>query len=119
VTAPRRPAVHNPTMFCDGGPTCPGALRSSLPPRDAAVPMAAAGDAWREGAACKDTPDALWFPDCQSGSTESRRAVEFARAICAGCEVREACLRVGMGERDGIWGGLLPTERERLRKGTA
>ncbi len=77
------------------------------------------GEALVPSPACAGTDLSLWFPDCQSGSTDSRRAVDLARSICAGCEVREGCLRVGMGERDGIWGGLLPSERERLRKGGA
>jgi hypothetical protein len=79
---------------------------------------AGCGEAPASSPACAGTPLHIWFPD-GNGSHESRRAVELARAICAGCQVREACLRAGMGERDGIWGGLLPAERERLRKGGA
>lgn len=38
-----------------------------------------------------------------------------AKAICAQCPVREACLEYALAtrERDGVWGGA--TERERRR----
>ncbi|MGH9291913.1 MAG: WhiB family transcriptional regulator, partial [Acidimicrobiales bacterium] len=38
------------------------------------------------------------------------------RAICAGCPVVEPCLRAGMGEAFGMWGGLSPRERQQLRR---
>lgn len=42
--------------------------------------------------------------------------MEQARAICAGCPVREACLAAGIAEDHGIWGGLTPRERRVLRR---
>jgi hypothetical protein len=78
---------------------------------------AGCGEAPASSPACAGTDLQLWFPDLKNFSNESRRAVELARAICAGCQVREACLRDGMGEEHGVWAGLLPSERERLRKG--
>jgi WhiB family redox-sensing transcriptional regulator len=40
---------------------------------------------------------------------------ESAKAVCAQCPVREACLEhaLSVREKDGVWGGC--TERERRR----
>jgi WhiB family redox-sensing transcriptional regulator len=40
---------------------------------------------------------------------------EEAKAVCASCTVRQACLEYALAarEREGVWGGL--TERERRR----
>lgn len=39
-----------------------------------------------------------------------------AKAICKACPVMHQCRRDTYGEPDGIWGGLDPHERERVRK---
>ncbi|MDQ5874066.1 MAG: WhiB family transcriptional regulator [Actinomycetota bacterium] len=64
--------------------------------------------------ACVDAPDPdIFFP----GSGESD---EPAKAICAGCPVREPCLRWALEhEEHGTWVGLSPSERKRLKKGAA
>lgn len=65
-------------------------------------------------AACRDAEDPdLWHPTKGDWETQAK-----AKAICAGCEVRDECLE-GADERDerhGIWGGLTPTERRRIRR---
>ncbi|MDP9071788.1 MAG: WhiB family transcriptional regulator [Actinomycetota bacterium] len=45
----------------------------------------------------------------------SDEEAEEAKAICATCPVRQACLEHALAnrERDGVWGGA--TERERRR----
>ena len=55
---------------------------------------------------CQAEPD-LWFSTDPDG-------IEYAKAICARCPVREACLAaaIELGEREGIWGGKTPAERE-------
>lgn len=57
-------------------------------------------------AACRDADAELWFP---VGSAEATQA----KAVCAICPIRQACLayalpQVGLA---GVWGGL--TEQER------
>jgi hypothetical protein len=42
-------------------------------------------------------------------------AVAAAKEVCASCAVRQRCLGAGMSESRGIWGGLTPSERRRLR----
>jgi WhiB family transcriptional regulator, redox-sensing transcriptional regulator len=59
-----------------------------------------------------------WFPP----STEPERArheAAAAIAICHGCPVRAQCLSVSLRYWDigqyGVWGGLIPAERAKLR----
>ncbi len=40
----------------------------------------------------------------------------LAKAICAGCVVKDACLEFGLHQPDGIWGGTTPGERRRIRR---
>ncbi len=73
---------------------------------------------WRERANCVGLT-AIFFPERGEPGTE-------ARAVCAGCEVREQCLEEGLtttialGERhseyvSGIWGGRSGNERRQIR----
>ena len=71
----------------------------------------APGENWRSAAACQDADPDLFFP--VSGSGKSLEQVERARAVCAVCPVRRACLAfaVRTGQAHGIWGGLTEEER--------
>jgi WhiB family transcriptional regulator, redox-sensing transcriptional regulator len=71
----------------------------------------ARGEDWRSAAACQDTDPDLFFP--VSGSGKSLEQAERAKAICAACPVRRACLAfaVRTGQAHGIWGGLTEEER--------
>lgn len=63
---------------------------------------------WRHRAACRGVDPGIFYP-------ASDEDAEEAKAICAGCPVRQACLEHSLAarEREGVWGGL--TERERRR----
>jgi WhiB family redox-sensing transcriptional regulator len=63
---------------------------------------------WRQQAACRGLEPEIFFP----ASDEEAGA---AKAVCAVCSVREACLEHALRnrEKEGIWGGA--TERERRR----
>jgi WhiB family transcriptional regulator, redox-sensing transcriptional regulator len=72
---------------------------------------------WQQHAACKDAPDPdVYFP----GKGED---AEAAKEVCAGCPVLGECLAFALAtmraaDRDhGVYGGLTPTERARLRGG--
>jgi WhiB family transcriptional regulator, redox-sensing transcriptional regulator len=72
---------------------------------------------WQQDAACKDTPDPeVFFP----GKGED---AEVAKRVCAGCPVLGECLDFALAtmraaDRDhGVYGGLTPAERARLRGG--
>jgi len=66
---------------------------------------------WRLAAACRDLDTAVFFP-------ETDDEVAAAKAVCATCPVREACLEFALVTRqdDGVWGGLDENERRRLRR---
>lgn len=71
--------------------------------------------AWREKAACRDVadPDAF-FPAAEAGP-EYDAQVAAAKAVCADCTVRAACLQEALRHIPyGIAGGLTPEERRGL-----
>jgi WhiB family transcriptional regulator, redox-sensing transcriptional regulator len=66
---------------------------------------------WRGDAACRDLDTAVFFPEDDQGVAE-------AKAVCAACPVRDACLDFALITRqdDGVWGGLDESERRRVRR---
>jgi WhiB family redox-sensing transcriptional regulator len=68
--------------------------------------------AWTADAACKEHPYVEFFPRRGASTKE-------AKAVCAGCLVREDCLAFAYssGDHVGIWGGLSERERRRARTG--
>jgi len=72
---------------------------------------------WQGKAACRGPESALFFPPSWTERRADRNErEEIAKAICASCGVRQACLdfAVGIHEQHGIWGGLNESERRRL-----
>lgn len=69
------------------------------------------GWSWRDGAACRDRPDV----DFLSGDTAVMRT---AQQVCAGCPVAGECLEWALSRREvwGVWGGVTPTQRRKLRR---
>ncbi|NEB92403.1 WhiB family transcriptional regulator [Streptomyces bauhiniae] len=68
--------------------------------------------AWRDHAACIGSGDAM-FPD------QDKTRIEWARQICAGCPVTQACLRDAIRTKDNQWGvraDLTPEERQSVKK---
>lgn len=65
---------------------------------------------WRSKAACAGLETSIFYPD-----PDLEEEALPAKAVCAECAVREACLEYALGhrEKDGVWGGC--TERERRR----
>jgi WhiB family transcriptional regulator, redox-sensing transcriptional regulator len=64
---------------------------------------------WRQQAACRGLEPVIFYP------TYDDDDIDMAKAVCAQCAVREACLEhaLAVREKEGIWGGC--TERERRR----
>ncbi|MBA8825311.1 WhiB family redox-sensing transcriptional regulator [Saccharopolyspora lacisalsi] len=61
---------------------------------------------------CAESDPELFFPVSSTTSQEVARAKE----ICAGCEIREACLNFALHNGDqGIWGGTTTQERREMR----
>jgi WhiB family transcriptional regulator, redox-sensing transcriptional regulator len=71
---------------------------------------------WLDQAACRGHDPEQFFPE----PGEHTKAAE-AKAICAGCQVRDHCRDLavkaagGLGADHGVFGGTLPAERSRLR----
>lgn len=66
---------------------------------------------WMADALCRQVDPDLWFPE-KGGSTRD------AKAICRTCPAMERCLAYALehGLRFGIFGGLSPLERRKLKK---
>lgn len=64
---------------------------------------------WARDAACAGTDPDRWFPG--KGAN-----LKPAKAVCAGCPVRQECLEYALAWNiaDGIWGGLSARERRGL-----
>lgn len=79
---------------------------------------------WQDRAACAGQPSEVFFP--QSGNSAGDHVAE-AKAICATCPVRAACLDYALAleattgttwtGRYGVWGGLTAQERRDLVSG--
>lgn len=68
---------------------------------------------WFDEAACRGMDSDVFF----SGRGEVDKMRE-AKATCARCPVREPCLEHALynGEREGLWGGVAPRPRVKLRE---
>lgn len=67
---------------------------------------------WRSRAACRGSTDPdLFFPVEENGRLDERQVAE-AKAVCAGCAARDACLDEALARiPEGIAGGMTPQER--------
>jgi len=65
---------------------------------------------WQDYANCVGVNPDLMFPERGASTSE-------AKAICAGCVVREECLEYALAAsiKHGIWGGKSERERRRIR----
>jgi WhiB family redox-sensing transcriptional regulator len=66
-----------------------------------------------DDAKCAEVTPDIFFPEF--GNNHSRQAVK----ICDACPVKEVCLEYALGNDEvwGIWGGLTPNQRKRLKRG--
>ncbi|MDQ1396043.1 MAG: WhiB family transcriptional regulator, redox-sensing transcriptional regulator, partial [Acidimicrobiaceae bacterium] len=71
---------------------------------------------WREGAACHSFDTELFFPSGTSGPAEAQTRI--AKAVCAGCPVRNVCLEFAVvtNQEYGVWGGYDEEERRVIRR---
>ncbi|MEV0581684.1 WhiB family transcriptional regulator [Nonomuraea sp. NPDC050310] len=67
---------------------------------------------WLRRGACRSSDPELFFPLAPSRLQEVQ-----AKAVCGRCPVLTECREYALraGESEGIWGGLTPDERRRLR----
>ena len=73
-------------------------------------------DLWRESAACRYMDPELFFPLSSTG--RGAADAQRAKAICAGCPVRQRCLAFALatGQEFGIWGGYDEAELRALHR---
>ena len=71
---------------------------------------------WREQAACATVDSNLFFPVGVTGPAVGQIAA--AKAVCARCEVQQACLEfaIATNQEYGVWGGASEEERRTLRR---
>ncbi len=64
---------------------------------------------WRELGACRGLEPSIFYPDDDDEALD-------AKAVCAVCSVRVACLEFALQvrEKQGVWGGATERERRRL-----
>lgn len=69
---------------------------------------------WRESAACRFLDTDLFFPIGKAGLAIGE--IQRAKAVCASCPVRQACLTFALDTHQGygIWGGYDDDERRLL-----
>ena len=72
---------------------------------------------WRSQAACSEMGTDLFFPVGELVD-DAVRQIRQVKAICARCPVQIHCLDYALvtNQEDGVWGGLAPSERRRLRR---
>ena len=80
------------------------------------LPAPASMTTWAASGACRDSDPELFFPVTETGAAASQLA--RAKAVCAGCPVRDQCLQFALdsGQAFGVWGGTTGEERRRLRR---
>lgn len=77
---------------------------------------------WRTEAACRAAPQYLFFPDSEAsrpgGGAVADQDVADAKSYCKVCPVQAQCLQYALetNQQWGVWGGLMVTERNRLRR---
>ena len=63
---------------------------------------------------CRESDPDAWFPEEENGKGHKYRE---AKKICNACPVQSLCLEFALinYEAHGLWGGLTPKERQKLR----
>lgn len=77
------------------------------------VPILRAPGPWTALALCPQVGGELFFPSEEEGGH-----YEVARRVCALCPVAYECAEeaIVMGDTEGMWGGLTPSQRRRIRQ---
>ncbi len=73
---------------------------------------------WQDAAACRGMGIGLFFGHEGERQAERERREREAKAVCAGCMVREECLELALArpEKAGTWAGLNKDERAAERR---
>ena len=73
---------------------------------------------WYDEAQCLGTTQEIFFYESRDNEQDKVVLRTIAKSICRVCTVKKECLNYALETRQvgGIWGGLTPKERKRLRK---
>jgi WhiB family transcriptional regulator, redox-sensing transcriptional regulator len=73
---------------------------------------------WQQHAACRDEDPDLFLPPEEEHGRYAAFRETLAKRICLRCPVLGECTAYALAadERYGVWGGLTPAERDRLRR---
>jgi WhiB family redox-sensing transcriptional regulator len=68
---------------------------------------------WMKSARCREVDTEIFYPDKSDAATGTH-----ARKVCISCEVKVECLEYALSNNElfGIWGGLNPKSRQRIRR---
>jgi WhiB family redox-sensing transcriptional regulator len=76
------------------------------------VPETKRAPDWRDDAACRDEDSEAFF--ASSSTSEGKRLIQHAKAVCSGCLSRDECGQWALETRQayGMWGGMTEDERK-------
>ena len=108
---------HGFPAYCRAG--CGRQVNESRPSqvcRQCRTPDYGVDWSWIGEAACAEVGVEAFFPEGRSNNHSYRPA----RLVCGGCPVRAECLEAALateqpGYEFGLWGGLTPVERRKVR----
>jgi WhiB family transcriptional regulator, redox-sensing transcriptional regulator len=67
-------------------------------------------DSWKDHGRCRGVSPGLFYPDNSDSAS-----IAAAKAVCADCPVRDACLESALiNNEQGIWGATDERERRRI-----
>ncbi len=87
-------------------------VRRIAEPKTLGTPDVAGPKQWADQAACRNADPELFFASDGEKLKPKASREAAAKAVCAGCRVRQACLDDALANRlSGIWGGTVDDER--------
>lgn len=66
---------------------------------------------------CQTSDPELWFGAVERDGVPQQANYKEAKKLCGFCPVQNTCLKYALeaNEIEGVWGGLTPEERKRMR----
>jgi WhiB family redox-sensing transcriptional regulator len=76
------------------------------------------GDDWQERAACRGADTDEFYAEHVRSASAKHAQVRVAKEWCSICDVKQECLLLALntGDKWGIFGGLTPEERGKIRR---